>query len=275
MTTQQQTQAPRKKRPAPRVVEVRRVEQLTPHMVRITLGGEGMDGFTPRGVAEHIRVYLPDPDSGELVLPVEGPDGVDFPADRKRPISRAYTPRRWNATANELDVDFVVHGEGPGSAWASSVKPGDLAVISGQPGGPYTPDPSLDWYVIGGDEASLPAIATLLEALPASIEARVFVEVQDESEEQPLTSPADARVTWLHRGPGSAAPGRLLASALRDVELPAGDGRVWLACEASVMRDIRRHFLDERQVDRSLLRTQGYWKAGETNHTDHDMGDDI
>ena len=244
-------------------------------MVRVTLGGEQMAGFTPRGVAEHIRVYLPDADTGELVLPVEGPDGVDFPTGRKRPTSRAYTPRRCDTDALELDVDFVVHGDGPGSAWASSVKPGDVAVISGQPGGPYVPDATLGWYVIGGDEAALPAIATLLEALPATMEAHIFVEVLNEAEEQPLTSPAKLHVTWLHRRSATALPGRKLAAALREVDVPAGDGRVWVSCEASVMRDIRRHFLEERGIDRPVLRTQGYWKAGDVNHTDHDMGDDV
>lgn len=274
MATPEQTQ-PRKKRPAPRTVEVRRVQQITPHMVRITLGGEQMEGFTPRGVAEHIRVYLPDAQTGELVLPVEGPDGVNFPEDRERPKSRAYTPRRWDPEALELDVDFVVHGDGPGSAWAASVKPGDTAVISGQPGGPYMPETHLDWYVIGGDEAALPGIATLLEVLPPSMQTHVLVEVLDEAEEQPLTSPSQLHVTWIHRGSNTELPGRKLASALREVELPAGEGRVWVSCEAGVMRDIRRHFLEERGVDRSVLRTQGYWKAGAVNHTDHDMGDDV
>lgn len=40
------------------------------------------------------------------------------------------------------------------------------------------------------------------------------------------------------------------------------------------MREIRRHFLDEHGVDRKALRTQGYWQAGDSNHPDHDMGED-
>ncbi|MDA1036236.1 MAG: siderophore-interacting protein, partial [Chloroflexi bacterium] len=148
-------------------------------------------------------------------------------------------------------------------------------VISGQPGGAYLPETDVDWYVIGGDEAGLPAIATLLEVLPASMRTHVFVEVRDKGEEQELPTPAQAQITWLHRDSDDQIPGQALATALRDVELPQGDGRIWITAEASIMRDIRKHYLEDRGIDRSKLRTQGYWKQDATNHTDHDMGDDV
>ena len=264
--------APRK-RPPPRVVEVRRVVRLTPRMTRLTLGGDQMAGFECPGAASHIRVFLPDAETGELVLPLPGPDGNAFPEDRPRPQSRAYTPRRWRPDAMELDVDFALHDHGPGAAWAASVKEGDPAVISGRAGGAHFPDPDADWHLVAGDESALPAVGTLLEALPPGAKATVLVEVQDADEEQELESPADLQARWIHRREGET-PGRALAAALRDVDLPDGDGRIWVSCEASAMREIRRHFLEERGVDRKALRTQGYWKAGESNHPDHDMGED-
>ena len=264
--------APRK-RPPPRVVEVRRVVRLTPRMTRLTLGGDRMAGFECPGAASHIRVFLPDAETGELVLPVPGPDGDAFPEDRPRPRSRAYTPRRWRPDAMELDVDFALHDHGPGAAWAASAKEGDPAVISGRAGGAYFPDPDADWHLIAGDESALPAAADVAEALAPGAKATVIVEVRDADEEQELTSPADLRVQWVHRREGDT-PGRALAVALRAVELPDGDGRIWVSCEASAMREARRFFLDERGVARKALRTQGYWKAGASNHPDHDMGED-
>lgn len=277
--------APRK-RPPPRLVEVRRVARLTPRMTRLTLGGEQMAGFQSPGAAAHIRVFLPDADSGELVLPLPGPDGAAFPEDKPRPASRAYTPRHWRPDDMELDVDFALHDHGPGATWAANAREGCLAVISGHAGGAYAPDPTADWHLIAGDESALPAVGTLLEELPSSASAYVFVEVYNADEEQELTSPADLHIRWLHRRegktPGHAlhrregeTPGRALAAAMRDVELPKGDGRIWAACEASAMREIRRFFIEERGVARSMLRTQGYWKAGEANHPDHDMGEDV
>lgn len=275
MSTMDQTNRPQFRFPQPRVVEVLRVTKLVPHMVRLTFGGEQLEGFATKGVAEHIRIYLPDAQSGELVLPVLRPDGFAFPVDRDRPVSRAYTPRRWDPRNQELDVDVVIHGDGPGSVWASNVKAGDTAVISGQPGGAYLPETHVDWYVIGGDEAALPAIGTLTEALPPSMQSYVFIEVLNKQEEQELTSPSQMQVTWLYRNTMNSSPGRKLAEAMQAVKLPTGDGRIWVSCEAGVMRDIRKHFLDSLGIDRSMLRTQGYWKAGETNHTDHDMGEDV
>ena len=265
--------APRR-RPPPRVVEVRRVTRITPRMVRITLGGEQMTGFNSKGPAEHVRIYLPDAESGELVLPVEGPEGLNFPPDKPRPMSRAYTPRRWDAESGELDVDIALHEYGPGAAWAASVKEGDTAVISGQPGGAYFPDAGAAWYVIGGDEAALPAIGTLLEVLPSTMRAYVIAEVHDAAEEQELESAAPFEVTWLHREAG-ARPGRALADTLKSASLPEGDGRIWVSCEANIMRELRRHYIEDRRLDRSMLRTQGYWKMGDVNHPDHDMGDDV
>ena len=264
-----------RKRPPPRTVEVCRVTNVTPKMVRVTFTGEQMQGFTSKGTAEHVRVYLPNTQTGELLLPVMGPDGYAFPADQERPMSRAYTPRRWDSQNNELDVDFVIHGDGPGSAWASRVKAGDTAVISGQPGGAYLPEITMDWYVIGGDEAALPAIATLLDVLPASMHAYVFIEVMNENEKQDLTSPSQMDITWLYRDSGDEIPGRKLTAALKEIELPEGDGRIWVSCEASAMRGLRRHFLEERYLDRSMLRTQGYWRYGAINHPDHDMGEEV
>ena len=275
MTTLSESAAPRRKRPSPRIAEVVRVSQLTPHMIRVTFGGENMTGFFSKGPAEHVRIYLPHEETGVFTLPVPGPDGLEFPEDVERPKSRAYTPRRWDADTNELDVDFVIHGEGPASLWAVAAKAGDTAVVGGQPSGTYFPEPSADWYVILGDEAALPAIATLLEALPATIQAHVYIEVLNAAEEQELTSPARTHITWLHRGNDHDLPGRLLAHAIRHADIPEGDGRVWVSAEASIMREIRKHLLEDHNLHRSLIRTQGYWKQGALNHTDHDMGDDV
>ena len=105
--------------------------------------------------------------------------------------------------------------------------------------------------------------------------ASAFIEVLDAGEEQELTSAARTNITWLHRSTEKELPGRMLVAAMREAELPEGDGRVWVSCEASIMREIRKHLLEERNLDRSMVRTQGYWKDGALNHSDHDMGDDV
>jgi NADPH-dependent ferric siderophore reductase len=194
---------------------------------------------------------------------------------QQRPLNRTYTPRRWNAEAGELSVDFLLHGEGPGASWAEQARPGQVVAVSHQPGGAYKVDAEADWYLIGGDEAALPAAATLLEALPSSCFAHVFVEVADAAEELQLESPARFEVTWLHHGEAAGRVGRKLEQAVRDFVFPEGSGRVWIGCEAGVMREIRHHLLSDRGMDRAHAHTQGYWKCGAVNHPDNDRGQDV
>ena len=272
-----QEQAPRPQRPRPhfRTVEVKRAERLTPHIVRVVFGGDELEGFATRGPAEHIKVFLPRFDEDRPILPEWGPDGPVFAEGQERPLSRTYTPRIWNAERRELTVDFLMHGDGPGSLWADATRPGRIAVVTG-PGGAYRLDANAAWYLIGGDESAIPAIGTILEALPASARTSVFIETEDALEEQELSSPASFGVAWLHRDSTEGAePGRLLESALKRADLWRGEGRVWVGCEAGVMRDIRRHLLFEGGLAREAIDTHGYWKQGVVNHPDHDIGQEI
>ena len=263
MVQRQVEQPERGQRPRPtfRTVRVRRINLITPHMVRITVSGKELEGFTSRGPAEHIKVFFPKPGEERPILPTWGPNGPLHVEGQERPISRTYTPLCWNPDTGELDIDILIHGDGPGSTWAQYAKEGDSVAISG-PGGHYTIDPAVGWRRIADDEAALPAIGTILYALPASSRADVFVEVLDTSEEQELQSPAQLNVTWLHRGGGSATVGALLENAVQKAKLPESDGKVWVSCEATVMRRIRRHLLDDRGLEASALHTQGYWKHG-------------
>ena len=270
-----QPQKARRVRQKPRLTEVVRVEPLTPHMVRVVLAGEELEGFTTRGPAEHLKVNFPAPGESSVVLPEWGADGPILREGQQRPLNRTYTPRRWNQNAKELTVDFLLHGEGPGSTWAQQARPGQIVAVSHQPGGSYKVDDAADWYLIGGDEAALPAVGTLLEALPASCFAHVFVEVADAAEEMELESPARFQVTWLRHGGATGRVGRKLEHAVREFRFPEGSGRVWIGCEAGVMREIRRHLLNERGMDRTHAHTQGYWKYGAMNHPDNDRGQDV
>ena len=190
-------------------------------------------------------------------------------------MNRTYTPRRWDEKARELTVDFLLHGEGPGTTWAQQAKPGQVVAVSHQPGGAYKVDATADWYFIGGDAAALPAVATLLEALPPTCFAYAFVEVADDAEELQLNSPAQLQLTWLHHSGATQPVGRSLEQAVREFPFPDGNGRVWIGCEAGIMRNIRRHLLNERDMDRSNIHTQGYWKYGAVNHPDNDRGKDL
>ena len=251
MTSEPLPPQPRR-RPPPRQVEVMSVSRLTPRLVSVELGGEALAGFAIEAPTSHVKVFLPG----------DGPEA---------PVVRTYTPRRFDEAARTLEVQFVIHGEGPASAWAEQAKPGDQLAVRG-PGGRFRLDPSVERWWIAGDESAVPAIATLLEALPPSASAEVHVEAAGPDDEIPLLSPAQATITWHYRRTPQAW-GVELDDAARSASIPAG-AQVWVACEAAAMRGIRRYLLAERQVPAASLVTRGYWRLGAENYPDHDYGDE-
>jgi NADPH-dependent ferric siderophore reductase len=205
---------------------VRRVEQVTPRLTRVTVGGDSLAGFVSAGTDQNVMLYF-------------YPEGADLPDTLEaarakwstvRPLTRTYTIRRHDPAANEIDFDFVLHeAPGPASDWAKHAAP--------------------------GDETALPAIAAILDALPDDAVTRVFVEVADAREEQPLQAP----VTWVHRDAGGS-----LAEAVAEAPLPDGRVDAWLAGERSSMVALRAHLLDQRGLDRRQIRPTTYWRHGET-----------
>ena len=243
---------------------VQRVERLTARMIRVVFGGPALAGFNWNGPAAHIKLIL-GATSGE-------PD--------VRPPSRTYTPRHFDAQRLELTVDFVLHGEGPASTWAAQAEPGQPMLIAG-PGRCYALDPQAEWLLLAGDESAIPAVTTILEALPAGIPTQVLLEVNDAADEFAIAAPrASLSLHWLHRAHpvvhGSAVrAGIELAAAVAAWKQPTGSGRVYVACEADAMRGIRRHLLGERGLAREWVTTRGYWKQGATDHPDRDYGEDV
>jgi len=265
-------------RPAPMRVTVARAQWLAPRMRRITFAGPELARFAWPGPGSHFKVVIPEPGAA-LVLPEPDAEGM-VRYDPAVPLTmRTYTPRALRpagpAGVPEIDVDFVVHGHGPAATWAAAVQPGDAAAL-GPARARYDLDPAAAGLLLGGDESAVPAIGTILAARPAGLPARVYLEVHDESDQPALAEAGDpaVSVTWLVRtgaGAGTAAPGDLLATALRAAG--TGDGtRVWVGCEAHVVRGIRRDLLD-RGVPREAMVTRGYWRTGVANHPDGDYGD--
>ncbi len=251
----------------PRVLRVKAVRNLTPRMVRVTLAGPDLAGFREAAPADHVKLFFPAERDGLPDLPKLGPQGLERDPNGPRPTFRDYTVREYRAEAGELDIDFVVHGDGPGSTWAAGAVEGNAVGVLGPRGSVLVPK-GLAWYVIGGDETALPAIARWLAQAEEGDRIFAFVEVADEAEQQPLESTADVRLTWLHRN-GSPAGTELLHDAIAALVLPEGDGFVWVAGEAGALKSIRRHLRDERALPRESYDVDGYWKRGQENFDHH------
>jgi NADPH-dependent ferric siderophore reductase len=229
-------------------------------MRRVVLGGDGLADFSAGEYTDH---YV------KLQFPVEGvtyPEPFDLQRIREElpaeqwPRMRTYTVRRWDATARELTVDVVLHGdEGVAGPWAMRAQPGDDVRFLG-PGGGYAPSADADWHLFAGDESAAPAIAVSLERLSPDARAHVLIEVGGPDEELKLETPGDATITWLHRGAGRV--GDALVRAVTELEFPPGDVQAFVHGEAGFVKELRRLLLKERGVPRERLSLSGYWRLG-------------
>jgi NADPH-dependent ferric siderophore reductase len=258
--------------------EVVRSEQLTPHMLRLVLGGPGFDTFTPNEFTDaYVKLVIVDPgiDVASLPQPLTIDSFSELPQE-KRPTVRTYTVRRADPQRREICIDFVIHGEhGVAGPWAVAAQPGQPAYLMG-PSGAYAPDPAADWHLMAGDEAAIPAISAALEALPDNAIGHVFIEVAGPEDELELTRPDGVELHWIYRGgradlvpddqAGDHAP---LIAAVKECPWLPGQVQVFIHGEAqAVMHNLRPYIRKERGVDAKWASSiSGYWRRGRTEET--------
>lgn len=170
-----------------------------------------------------------------------------------RRVKRRYTIRHPRPDHGELDLDVVLHGDGPGARWGEDAQPGDLVEFQG-PRGKLELRPA-PCHVMCGDESALPAIAAIAEALPPDEHAIAVIEIHDAAEQLPVA--ADTR--WVHRGDHPPGTPDLLAPAVADVALTSpGETHAYLMGETRSMVALRA-LLEERGVPHDAIFVKGYW----------------
>ncbi|MFB4319865.1 siderophore-interacting protein [Actinomadura sp. 21ATH] len=223
-----------------RTAELVRREEITPRMLRLTLGGPGLDGMHTYQADDHVRIVFPDPD-GTRRLPIpNGRQMLDWP--RPFPTTRKYTIRRYDAGARELDLDFVLHEGGLASGWAAGARIGEEVAIAGPPGAKSFPH-NYDHYVFAVDSTALPALARWLDESPEDVSATAVV---DGDADYPLAERAGVRV--VHGDLGGTVQG---------LALPAGRTFLFAAGEADALKPLRAW-----SKDRMDALFTGYWKRG-------------
>lgn len=255
-----------------RELEVARVEDITPGMCRVTLTGDALDAhttaegyavraFTSPGFDDSLRLFFAYPGESEPVLPTQADGHLDYPKD-PRPLSKVYTVRRYDPQARELTVDFVRHGIGVATTWALRAQAGDRIHVGG-PAASLGMPVDFDWWLVAGDDTAIPAIGRLLDEAPEDLRAQVFIEVGDDSHRQQLRELPGVTVTWLSRDGAEPATTTQLLDAIKAADWWDGEAFAWLAGETAVIRDTRRHLIEERGVDKTAIDFTGYWKRSE------------
>lgn len=246
-----------------RKLTVVRTTEVTARMRRITLGGEQLGqfsaagfelpAFTTCGADDYVKLFFPEPGCAP-VLPEQHDGHLHWPR-KPAPIARAYTVRRFDADAGELDLDFVVHGHGIAGNWAREAKPGDEIHLAG-PKVSTIPPVGASWWLLAGDETALPAIGHYIEDAHGSDTAlHAFVLVDGPGEEQQEL----AGVHWVHRRDG-VDDADVLAQAVRAHSFPDSDGWMWIAGEASIVRELRS-VAKQLEIPKPMLDASGYWRA--------------
>lgn len=202
-------------------------EQLSPHLVRLTL--DGLDGFVSTGI--------PD----EWV-------GLIVPGQYQ---SRYYTVRSYDAGRMVLDV--VVHDVGLVTEWVARDCLGDPVTITDAKGS-FDPPTGAEWLLLVGDLTAMPAMARIAETHP-DLPTRVWAEVPDDLSDY---LPAGPEVTWLRP---DADGDSHLAEVVEAIDWPAGEGYFWMAGESAQMRAIRKYLMRERRLPAAAYDVMGYWRG--------------
>jgi NADPH-dependent ferric siderophore reductase len=244
------------------LLEVVRTERLTPHMVRLVLGGEQFDLIEfKEDTDQYIKLLFADPALG-LRRPYDMETLREQLPAKQMPVRRTYTIRHIDWKNKHIWVDFVIHGdEGVAGPWAASAQPGDLISFFG-PGSGYAPRPEADFHLIAGDEAALPAVAAALEGMDNNARGIAVLEVRDSSEQVPLNAPEGVDVQWLHRGGDFTPETTRIAEHLQAVDIPDGDVQVFIHGEREQMKRIRKMLVKERGLERKGMSLSAYWAYG-------------
>lgn len=209
-----------------------RVTFTSPELAHVGVGGHPLDlrvkmiipnpsAPTGPGVTDHLAGLRP----GARVDPSDGASwyrnwlAID---PEERGWMRTYTVRAQRAAGHpgnlgtdpEIDIDFVLHpdpsntpGSGVASRWATDASEGDRITMLGPNSALVVPDyggiefrpGSARNILMVGDETALPAIASVLEALPPAFTGRALIEVPEAADAQRIATSSAVQVTWIAR----------------------------------------------------------------------------
>lgn len=188
-----------------------------------------------------IRAWFPDVDGGS------------------KQFQRGYTLADPDPAAGTFSIYFLVHQPaGPASSWATHAAPGDELVMQRMGGdGWELDDPQPAGYLLVGDVASWPGIASIIAAAPRGVGVRAFLEyTHDDDPDLTIPEHPDLEVTWVPR----REDGRALVDALGDDDYRGW--KSWVAAESTATRLVRGKLTGDHGHNKGTMHAQAYWAVG-------------
>jgi len=278
------------------VVLARRI-QVSPSLLRCVFTGPEVAQMKHESPDQRIKLLFAEDGEDTASMAVSDTWYQDYLAlpKAKRPVMRTYTLRELRVDAQEVDVEFVLHGDGgPASRWATHARPGDALQMVAPNGASDENSGGYEWLdndsvrqaLLIADETALPAAMGILEQLakktnPPRVQA--FFTVPHEADFQLQDFPF-ADVHWLARD----RQDDLLSVVEREVTIPAYalareqsteedslDGELlwerareaagfqaWVAAESTLVKNLRRSLIEKQQLNRDCASFMAYWAQG-------------
>jgi NADPH-dependent ferric siderophore reductase len=208
------------------------------------------------------RVQLTSPDLSGFDYLAGQDMALTFRRDGFPPVRRRYTIRQYDAHQQRLDLDFVLHGDGPGMRWAQAARPGESIEVVG-PRGKITIARDAAWHLFAGDATAVPGALAMLEALPGDVPVVALLQVDGPEERQAVGGDRTQQITWHYE---VSAPKRDtgLAVVLAGASLPPGRGHAYLAGEVALVTALKATLVSRGWAAEDIS-AKAYWNRGRAN----------
>ncbi|MFC5678186.1 siderophore-interacting protein [Aeromicrobium endophyticum] len=221
-------------------VDVLGSEQIAPSFRRVVVRGDCLAAY-------------------EQVLPADG-FKIDL-GTPEAPAIRGFTVRGFDLATRTLHFDVHVHADGIASTWARQAGPGSRVRFLGFRRD-FAIGDDVGHHVLVADASAVPALARILEAIPAEHRVVVLAETPTRADLDLLPVRDSVEVHAVVGGP-SVGPDSPLATAAVALAVSTR-AEYWVSAETTTVRAIRRHLLDAG-LDRQRLHATAYWVAGRTS----------
>lgn len=233
-------------------------------VVRVTVGGFGLEGFRYQGGDQRCTLLIPWPEEEAwrymvpmITDPWSAASQWGFAAALTRPLRRRLTVSGCRADALEIDFDIVLHGESPLSAWAENSPLGSTVDVIDN-GRRYHVAANTRWQLLIADEVGAPAALAVAAETPSAVPTTLYVPRAVAATGADGFADHVTVVSVPTHGEDSASDAALVSSLLAD-SLSLVPDLVGIAGERSFTHTMVRR-LRQAGVSRSAIHAGNYWK---------------